>query len=189
MAPKDILTPEQKEYNSRNLTNWGYEEANYDLEINQGCVFYKLALRAFPQYFKQNSIFAHYPMTTPSANRDIMKMLGREEDFSWDRPSYTPPRTTLFDYENVRRILEDSSNFRVIWDEATGYVFGKGGYDFMLSGDSPFHANQRRIMKESLYRSQWHEAVKEFYLEITEQLLSEKSCRVGNVNQIDISRE
>ncbi|KAE8168156.1 heme peroxidase [Aspergillus tamarii] len=178
-----------KEYNSRNLTNWGYEESMYDLDINQGCVFYKLALKAFPQYFKQNSIFAHYPMTIPSENRDIMRSLGREEEFSWDRPSYTPPRTMIFDYTNVRRILEDSSNFRVVWDEATGYVFGKGGYDFMLSGDSPFHANQRRIMKESLYRSQWHEAVKDFYLEITEQLLSEKSCRVGNVNQIDISRD
>ncbi|KAB8235692.1 peroxidase/cytochrome P450 family protein [Aspergillus alliaceus] len=178
-----------KDYNARNLTNWGFTETHYELDTNQGCVFYKLALRAFPQWFKQDSIYVHYPMTVPSENRTIMRALGREEDYSWDRPAYIPPRTEIFDYANVRRILEDSSNFRVTWGEATGYVFGKGGWDFMLSGDSPFHANQRQTMAQSLYRSQWHEAVKEFYLEITEQLVAEKSCRVGNVNQVDISRD
>ena len=28
-------------------------------------VFYKLCLRAFPNHFKGNSVYAHYPMTIP----------------------------------------------------------------------------------------------------------------------------
>jgi linoleate 10R-lipoxygenase len=128
-------------------------------------------------------------MTIPSENRVIMKALGREEEFCWDRPAYIPQRTPVFDYANVRHILQDASNFRVMWGEATAYVFGPKGWDFMLSGDAPTHANQRNIMWQALYRGQWHDAVKQFYLDITQQLLTEKSCRVGNVNQVDISRE
>ncbi|KAH1726426.1 hypothetical protein KXX40_000269 [Aspergillus fumigatus] len=178
-----------KEFNARNLTNWGFSEAKYNLEINQGCSFYRLALRAFPKWFKYDSIYPHYPMTIPSENRVIMKALGREEDFSWDRPSYIPQRISVFDYANVRHILQDASNFRVMWGEATAYVFGSKGWDFMLSGDAPTHANQRNIMSRALYRGQWHDAVKQFYLDITQQLLTEKSCRIGNVNQVDISRD
>ncbi|KAL2821463.1 heme peroxidase family protein [Aspergillus cavernicola] len=178
-----------KEYNARNLTNWGYNECKYDMDVNQGCSFYRLALRAFPEWFKPNSIFIHYPMTIPGENQVIMRGLGREEYYSWDRPAYIPPRAEIFDYPNVHRILQDASNFRVTWGEATAYVFGEKAWDFMLSGDSPSHANQRDIMSRSLYRGRWHEAVKQFYLETTQRLLSEKSCRIGNVNQVDITRD
>ncbi|GIK07559.1 hypothetical protein Aspvir_003225 [Aspergillus viridinutans] len=177
------------EFNARSLTNWGYSEAKYNMEVNQGCSFYRLALRAFPQWFSYNSIYIHYPMTIPSENRTIMKALGRGGDYSWDRPAYIPPRTNVFDYTNVRHILEDGSNFRVMWGEATAYVFGEKAWNFMLSGDAPAHANQRNIMSRALYHEQWHEAVKRFYLELTQQLLAEKSCRVGGVNQVDITRD
>ncbi|KAL3493260.1 hypothetical protein BJX62DRAFT_223926 [Aspergillus germanicus] len=178
-----------KEFNAQNMTNWGYSEAKYDMDINQGCCFYRLALRAFPRWFKYNSIYIHYPMTIPRENNVIMRTLGREQDYIWDRPAYIPPRMDVFNYHNVRRILEDPSNFRVVWGEATAYVFGERGWDFMLSGDAPSHATQRDIMSRSLYQGHWHDAVKQFYLEITQQLLVEKSCRIGNANQVDITRD
>jgi len=53
------LTRREIDYNPKNLTNWGYSEVAYDLSINQGCVFYKLLLRALPDYFKPDSIYAH----------------------------------------------------------------------------------------------------------------------------------
>ncbi|KAL3448255.1 heme peroxidase [Aspergillus insuetus] len=178
-----------KEFNTQNMTNWGYSEAKYDMDINQGCCFYRLALRAFPRWFKYNSIYIHYPMTIPRENNIIMRTLGRQQDYTWDRPSYIPSRTDIFNYHNVRRILEDPSNFCVVWGEATAYVFGERGWHFMLSGDAPSHATQRDIMSRSLYQGHWHDAVKQFYLEITQQLLVEKSCRIGNVNQVDITRD
>jgi hypothetical protein len=46
------------DYHPKNLTNWGYSEVQYDLNIEQGCVFYKLFLRAFPNHFKPDSIYA-----------------------------------------------------------------------------------------------------------------------------------
>ncbi len=69
---------------------------------NLDSVIYKLFLRAFPNHFKGNSIYAHYPMTIPrqvfgpviaikllipySENTKIMRSLGRESQYSWDRP-------------------------------------------------------------------------------------------------------
>ena len=50
------------DYHPRNLTSWGYNEVSYDLNLNQGCVFYKLFIRAFPNHFKGDSVYAHYPM-------------------------------------------------------------------------------------------------------------------------------
>jgi linoleate 10R-lipoxygenase len=177
------------DYNARNLTNWGFTESHYDLEINQGCVFYKLALRAFPHWFKPNSIYAHYPMTVPAENQVIMESLGRESDYSWDRPAFIPPRTNIFAYPNVRHILSDQDAFHVTWGGATGYVFGDGGYDFMLSGDTSFHDSQRQTMGNSLYVGQWRKHVKEFYLSMTKRLLNDKSCQLGRAMQVDITRE
>jgi linoleate 10R-lipoxygenase len=51
------------DWSPKNLTNWGYNEVAYDLSINQGCVFYKLMLRALPNHFKPNSIYAHFKFT------------------------------------------------------------------------------------------------------------------------------
>lgn len=66
---------------------------------------------------------------------------------------------------------------------------GKQGLDFMLAGDTSFHAKQRNIMGACLYRDQWHKQVKEFYEHITLKLLTEKSCKIAGINQVDITRE
>lgn len=47
------------DWNPGSMTNWGFNEVAYDLNINQGCVFYKLLLRTLPKHFKPNSIYAH----------------------------------------------------------------------------------------------------------------------------------
>ncbi len=36
------------DYTPKNLTNWGFKEVQYDLNVNQGQVIYKLFLNAFP---------------------------------------------------------------------------------------------------------------------------------------------
>ncbi|KAL4896758.1 heme peroxidase [Aspergillus ambiguus] len=177
------------DYNSKNLTNWGFSESQFDLGVNQGCLFYKLVARALPDWYKPDSIYAHYPMTIPSENKKIMRTLGREDDYSWDRPSYKPPGTNVCAYANVRSILDDPTNFRVTWADAMGSIFGKPGLDFMLSGDSRVHSDQRVAMASALYRQQWQDQVKSFYLNITEQLLKERSYKLGKVYQVDLTRD
>ncbi|RLM00414.1 hypothetical protein CFD26_108525 [Aspergillus turcosus] len=50
------------DWTPRNVTSWDFNEVNYGDSIDFGCVFYKLVLRAFPHHFKQNSIYAHFPL-------------------------------------------------------------------------------------------------------------------------------
>ncbi|KAF2141807.1 uncharacterized protein K452DRAFT_287766 [Aplosporella prunicola CBS 121167] len=177
------------DYHAKNLTNWGYNEADYDLNVEQGCVFYKLFLRAFPNHFKSNSIYAHYPMTIPSENRKIMRSLGRESHYSYDRPQYIAPRINIVTYPGAKTILEDQDTFKVTWGTTLQELMGKGGSHFMLSGDAPLHANQRQLMAKSLYREKWHEDVKAFYEHITLKLLHEKSFKIAGINHVDLTRD
>ena len=64
------------DYTPRNLTNWGFTEAGYDVNVDYGHVFYKLFLRAFPHHFRANSVYAHYPLVIPGENQKIHYDLG-----------------------------------------------------------------------------------------------------------------
>ena len=179
------------DYQPKSLTNWGYQEVQYDLNVEQGCVFYKLFLRAFPNHYQPNSIYAHYPMTIPSENRKIMQTLGREDHYSYDKPTFIPPRINLSSYIGAKYMLDRGQEFAVTWGAATGMVMGKGGLDFMLSGDTPFHAQQKKTMAKALYHDNWHKQIKAFYEHITLRLLHENSHKLasGAVNQVDITRD
>ena len=177
------------DYSPKNLTHWGYGEVQYDLAVNQGCVLYKLILRAFPNHFKSNSVYAHYPMTIPSENKKILTNLGRVEHYSWDRPTRMPPRVDFTSYAGAKYILEHQKEFNVVWQEPLIWLFGKGGGDFMLSGDTVFHTQQRKLMGQCLYRDKWHQQIKDFYEYIMLKLLHEKSCKVAGTNQVDITRD
>ncbi|KAL8770606.1 MAG: hypothetical protein Q9209_003674 [Squamulea sp. 1 TL-2023] len=177
------------DYNTKSLTNWGYSEVQYNLNIEQGCMFSKLALKTLPDYFKPNSIYIHYPMTIPSENRKIMQDLGRELDYSWDRPAYIPPRVNLTSYDGAKYLLERGQEFNVLWGEAQAFLMGKGGFDFMLSGDSKFHSQQKETMGKALYREGWHQHIKEFYEETTLKLLHQKSFKLAGMNMVDITRD
>lgn len=111
-------------------------------------MFYKLFLRAFPNHFKPNSIYAHYPvsaewdmatteltkfkMTIPSENRKIMQTLGRESHYSYDRPTLIKPRVNITSYLGAKSVLENQANFKVTWGATLEELMGKGGANFML---------------------------------------------------------
>ena len=44
-------------------------------------------------------------------------------------------------------------------------------------------------MGKALYRGDWHKEVKEFYEYITLKLLHEKSCKIADLNQVDLTRD
>lgn len=167
------------DYNPRHLTNWGYNEARYDLNVNQGCVFYKLANRAFPNHYKPDSIYAHYPMTTPAENRNIMKNLGREQDYSYERPTFIEPRVNLASHQSAKLLIEDQKNFGPSWDRSMAELFGKGEFD----------AQQREAIGKALNTEEFPKLVKAFYTDITNSLISEKCGRLGAINQVDITRD
>ena len=177
------------DYHPRNLTSWGFNEVQTDFSVNQGCVFYKLFTRAFPDHFKGDSAYAHYPMTTPSATKDILIDLKRADQFSFDRPVRVPERINLVSYSAAKHILESDSIYKVTWGQGSVRVMGEGASKFMLSGDGPLYAKQRQIMGKALYKDKWKQHVRQFYEYITQRLLFENTYQLAGVNQVDIVRE
>ncbi|PGH18399.1 hypothetical protein AJ79_00467 [Helicocarpus griseus UAMH5409] len=174
------------DYNAKNLTNWGFAETHYDLSINQGCMFYKLMLRALPNHVKPDSIYAHYPMTIPSVNKKIFAKLGRGSHFSYDRPALLPPRIDLISYNGARTILENAKDFRVTWGEVSGSLFGRNGSGV---GYESMHAKAQELMGEVFRQDFWRGNVAEFYENITLKLLKQNTVKVAGKNQIDITRD
>jgi linoleate 10R-lipoxygenase len=179
------------DYHAGNLTNWGLHEVAYDLAVNQGCVFYKLFIRAFPKHFKYNSIYAHYPLTIPSENKKVMTKLGRVDDFDFQRPSRIPERINVTSYNGVTSILKNGVAFGTEpWRKGLYYMMGKPGGNFMLAGDGLFFAERRQQMSKCLYQANWHKNVKDFYEAITLQLLKKWSSDISkNSKQVDIIRD
>ncbi|KAF8454382.1 heme peroxidase [Terfezia claveryi] len=143
------------DYTPANLTNWGFQEVASDLNVLNGCVFYKLFLKCFPNHFTWNSIYAMYPLTIPSENEKIMKDLGKYD---------------LFDYSP-----RNKQTYNVMWDGFT-WIYGK---EFMLSGDTDWHEGMRQFVGECLFGQQaWEREVKQFYEDTCTRLLKDKRYRI-----------
>ncbi|KAJ9312670.1 heme peroxidase [Paecilomyces variotii] len=181
------------DYTPKQLTNWAYNEVNYDTSVDGGQVFYKLVLRAFPNHFKGNSVYAHFPMVVPSENKKILTDLGLDHKYSWDIPARIPQPEWISSHSACTTILGDKERFKVTWGETIEFLMNRDGHpygkNFMLSGDGPPNASSRKMMGAALYRQKWEAETKAFYKDITLKLLKENSYKLAGVNQVDIVRD
>lgn len=181
------------DYTPKNLTNWAYNEVKYDVSVDQGHVFYKLVLRAFPNHFRGDSVYAHFPFVVPDENKKILKTLGLDSTYNFNKPSFTPTPKLINSDAACKSILADQESFKVTWGKKLEFILQRDehpyGRDFMLSGDCPPNAASRKMVGNALYRDKWKEEVRTFYEDITLQLLQRNSYKVAGVNQIDIVRD
>ncbi|KAJ5880295.1 Psi-producing oxygenase A [Penicillium subrubescens] len=181
------------DYTPKHLTNWAYNEINYDTSVDEGAVFYKLVLRAFPNHFQGNSAYAHFPFVVPHENKKIMTSLGRAAVYSYDKPTYKAPPRMISSHAACMSILADKETFGVTWGKKLEFILSRDGHsyggDFMLSGDRQPNVESRKMIGNALYRDKWKSEVRSFYEEITLQLLQRKSYKIAGVNQVDIVRD
>lgn len=187
-------------YHPKALTNWGFQEQNFDTSIDNGCVFYKLFLRAFPGSFDPNSVYVHYPLTIPTEMKTVLQDLNKAQKYNFDRPGSTPPMQVVFSYAAAKQITEDQDAFKVTWGKAMKFLMGPAGGNFMLAGDEKANADSRKLMEDAIYRGkdsrkiptgneEWLKEVREFYENTTAKLLKQKSFKLGKTNQVDIIRD
>jgi len=101
------------DYSPANLTNWGYNFVANDTSIAGGGVFYKLLMTAFPGYYRSNSVYAMFPFVTPVENQNILRSLGKEQDYDYSKPKFIGPPTPVLTWDGVTSVLGDQKNFKV----------------------------------------------------------------------------
>lgn len=175
------------DYSPRNLTNWGYNDVQYDLNVNHGCVFYKLFIRAFPGHFKHNSIYAHYPMVIPSETEKILKDLKRDHLFDFSRPTRLARDTEVEFSASSKETLDNQDSYKAAWHGGLAALAGQG--KLKLSGDATLHDARRKEVNGQLVTADLLQQVKAFYKNVTEQLLREKSYNLAGHRMVDLVRD
>lgn len=166
------------DYNPRSLTNWGFNEAQYDLNTNHGCCFYKLFIRAFPDHFKHNFVYAHYPMVIPAENLRILTSLKRADMFTWERPSLSAICVEVTTHGRAEQVLGNTDKFSGLWHVGASPLRGRG-----LSNSSS--KPRKSLYSQDILR----EATTVFYRDTTLQLLRTKSYVLGGSTYVDIIRD
>ncbi|KAI0018620.1 linoleate diol synthase [Xylariomycetidae sp. FL0641] len=161
------------DYNPRHLTNWGYTEVAYDLQINQGCVFYKLFLRAFPGHFRPDSVYAHYPMCIPSETKQILTNLSRAADFSFARPAPLPPRAAIATHGGAAYVLDNPGKYQATFYPALSSLLNLN--------PSPSTAQQTRL----LYPPAWRAQAKAFSARTASALLAAGTATLTGTRFVD----
>lgn len=187
------------DYTPKSLTNWGFNEANFDIAVNGGHVMHKLIFRAFPNHFVHNSIYAHFPFVTPSENEKIHDDLGTRSQYSWAAPHARQPPVMIKSHKACTQILNDNDSFKVVWGEAiTSLVHNDEapglGEAFCLSGDGKANRANRDFIQKCLYPQTWERDVKTFFSATTGRLLTNYGCLISETPkrrtlEVDIVRD
>ncbi|KAK6088565.1 fatty acid oxygenase [Seiridium cupressi] len=171
------------DYTPRNLTNWGYNEANFDLSVNQGHIMHKLIFRAFPNHFAYNSVYAHFPFVVPKENRIILESLGTAQQYSWAKPERKLDPVVIKSHKAVSQVLGNNRDYYVPWGEPISYLVSPPGKtfakDFCLSGDASPNQQSRSHVAECLYQpKEWESEIKKFFKLTSTNLLKKASQKL-----------
>lgn len=172
------------DYTPKLLTNWGFNEVACDTAVDGGHVIHKLIFRAFPKYLVNNSVYAHFPLVTPLENKNILRSLGKESQYSWEKPRPQHSLAVIKSYKTCTHILNNQQDFKVTWEEAINFLSSRDdgtvlASEFCLAGDGSSNASNRGHISKCLYPQHWDSDLKSFFAITTERLLYQYSGSVA----------
>lgn len=170
------------DYTPNNLTNWGFNEVDYDLSVNYGCVLYKLVLTALPTQYRQNSIYAHYPLVIPEENLKILNDLKIAAQYDFDDPAPLPVPAVVKTYASCKAVLGTDSGFETAWDPA-----GLGLSPIHLSGSAK--SSPSLLARKLLDNEEWGEHARALYQNAISELIPNASYPLAGARQVDIVRD
>lgn len=178
-----------QDYTQANLTHWGYQVVNSDPDVAQGGVMYRLLMRAFPGWYEYNTVYAMFPFTVPSENKNILTELGVVSQYSFKKPS-KPIQPFIFSTAlNAKNILGNQTAFHVTY--GPGIYSLTGGVEYMIAADLPANTAQHASVIKAIYNDvpKWMDEVFNFYTALLNKLLNKRSYGLGDFYQVDIARE
>ncbi|KAF2638101.1 heme peroxidase [Massarina eburnea CBS 473.64] len=175
------------DHSPANLTSFGFNEIASDPNVGFGTTIYRLLQRAYPGWYRSNSVYALFPLTIPSENRAILAARGLEAGYDYDRPTFVPQPVPILSWSGAKDVLKDQESFKVPWGKHVGELIN---HDWMLSGDKPWNAGQKKVCLHALYDPvQGLDQIRDFYNTVTDDLVKTKSIKLRDRYQIDLVRD
>ncbi|KAI4157319.1 MAG: hypothetical protein LQ342_008380 [Letrouitia transgressa] len=175
------------DYTVATLTNWGMAEIKQDYETLGGSMLYRLIHRAFPKWFKFNSVYVMQPMYLPSMNKEIFEQFKTIKQYSMDPPAPPPKITVLNTHAAISALLNDQANFKVKYGlQLPDLVFP----EYMLQGDGPKNTENHKFVAQrimnvpgglSLYSKAFEETMR--------KVLVRESYKLGDRFQVDMTKD
>lgn len=176
------------DFHPKKLTNWGYSAISYDTSVDNGCVAYKLFLNAFPQYFRANSIYAHYPMTIPSEMESVMTTLKRHDQYIYTKPERMPETHVAFSGAAVKTLASDTESFRVTWGGSMEYLISPDQKNFMSTNIKAASIHSQ-VLKTITADPKWDPTIRKYFEDKTANLIATKAYKLANLTQVDMIRD
>ena len=164
------------DYTPQNLTNWGFNAADTDLDINHGCVLYKLLINGLPNHLSKNSIYAHYPLVIPTENKIILQAMKRDQLYDFDRPASKP--AMLYKSPNAINgtAVSDVAKLDNLWTQRAG-SFG---------GPTEKARTATSFAKAFMANETWKATTTKYYTDAMEKSWKEKQYDLGGYQTIDL---
>ncbi|KAH8646471.1 fatty acid oxygenase [Tricladium varicosporioides] len=170
-----------------NLTSFGYNEIASDPSVLGGVVIRKLLMRAFPGWYRGNSVYALFPLTVPEENKKIFQGFGTDKDYSFDRPSFIPPPIPIKTWQANADILSDRVNYKVPWGP---HIYDLIGREYMLGSDNEASIKQHKAAIKALYSpTRGLEEFRNYYERIMNDLIRQNICKLRDYYELDAIRD
>ena len=150
-------------------------------------MLYRLIHRAFPKWFKFNSVYVMQPMYLPSMNAEIFKKFGTMDQYCLDPPAPPPKVTVLNSHAAISALLNDQANFKVKYGmQLPDLVFP----EFMLQGDGRKNTDNRKFVGQRMMNVPGGmDLYAKSFDETTRKILARESYKLGDTFQVDITKE
>jgi hypothetical protein len=148
-------------------------------------------MRAFPNHYKANSIYALFPFSTPETTRASLIKFGKLDLYDFSDPSTAPPIKSVKTFAACVEVLADSRRFGVYYGPAIQQLTKNGRSYFIDTDNLQTHARGRQIMTSALFPVGWAEKLTEFYSTKTAELIANCSFTYdgGKTRMLDVVRD
>ncbi|KKY24083.1 putative heme peroxidase family protein [Diplodia seriata] len=156
------------EYGPQGLTSFGFQELDSNKDVAGGGQMYKLLMRAFPGWYRSNSVYALYPFTTPQKTMNVFEERGTPNgiELSDKAPEHFP--------DPLPGAVHMPQQFNDPWDR--------------LFVDLP-PSNTGRHTRSSMPQPT-DDQIRKFYESITRDLIRKKTLKLQeHKHQIDIVQD
>jgi hypothetical protein len=152
-----------------------------------------LLMRAFPGWYKFNSIYAMYPFSHPDRTREVLTKIKTISNFSFEKPQkptgFLGPMDYISNYHACIKVLNDQESFKMAWGPAIKELTGT---EYMLSGDTKALAEQHVKLHDSICGPGVKgglQAIWDFFESTTLDLIKRSAFKLGGFSEMDAVRE